>query len=145
MNGRPYVKQSVGDTSWMQKGNCHGVDPDLMHPAVGDTQAAEAARAVCVGCPVKGPCLDYALANREHQGIWGGLTDKERRKEAKRRRQLGLLPRRLDATTPLIHGNGTGAYNRCRALNGDACAVCLAGHAAVQREAKALRKERRAS
>jgi WhiB family redox-sensing transcriptional regulator len=48
----------------------------------------EAAKAICAKCPVKGRCLDLALANHERWGIWGGMTTKERRKEANRRKTL---------------------------------------------------------
>ena len=42
-------------------------------------ESAEPARQVCAACPVRQPCLDYAISNRITHGIWGGLTERERR------------------------------------------------------------------
>ena len=42
-------------------------------------ESAEPARRVCAACPVRQPCLDYAISNRITHGIWGGLTERERR------------------------------------------------------------------
>ena len=51
-----------------------------------DRQRREAAaRALCAGCPVRTPCLEYALDVREPHGIWGGLTQLERRRLTRRR------------------------------------------------------------
>ena len=64
---------------WMGDAACRDVDPKIFfvdHPGSGS--AAEA-RAVCAGCPVQAQCLDYALAANERHGIWGGLTERQRR------------------------------------------------------------------
>jgi hypothetical protein len=45
----------------------------------GRGEAAGPARRVCAACPVRQPCLDYAISNRISHGIWGGLTERERR------------------------------------------------------------------
>lgn len=42
-------------------------------------QSASPARSVCAGCPVRAECLDYAVTNRIYHGVWGGLSEKERR------------------------------------------------------------------
>ncbi len=68
---------------WRQRAACRGVDPELFFP-VGTTgpvvewQTA-AAKAVCAGCPVIDACRGWALATREPFGIWGGLSEQERR------------------------------------------------------------------
>jgi hypothetical protein len=49
----------------------------VFFPERGET--AGAARQVCAACPVRQPCLEYALSNRITHGIWGGLTERERR------------------------------------------------------------------
>jgi hypothetical protein len=49
----------------------------VFYPERGET--AEPARQVCAQCPVRQPCLDYAFSNRITHGIWGGLTERERR------------------------------------------------------------------
>ena len=56
---------------------CRGADPDLFFPERGES--AEPARQVCAQCPVREPCLDYAIANTIVHGIWGGLSERERR------------------------------------------------------------------
>lgn len=78
--------------AWMTDAACRGLDPDMFVPVEqkgpgGDTRYPEA-RAVCARCPVRDGCLDYAIANRELFGIWGGMTPKERRVEAARRTRL---------------------------------------------------------
>lgn len=71
--------------SWRQKGSCRGLDPAVFYPASDDD--AEPAKAVCAGCPVRQLCLEYALANRERDGIWGGATERERRRMLRQRRK----------------------------------------------------------
>jgi WhiB family redox-sensing transcriptional regulator len=66
------------DRSWQRRANCTGVDPDLFYPERG-TSTREA-KEVCYGCVVRQECLDYAIANGEKFGIWGGLSERERRK-----------------------------------------------------------------
>jgi len=56
---------------------CRGTDLDLFFPERGE--AAGPARRICARCPVRQPCLEYALSNPITHGIWGGLTDRERR------------------------------------------------------------------
>lgn len=84
------VEQVRGFTRepWVERGACRGVDPALFFPGVGVT--ADAVRAVCAGCPVTAECLDYALRNGEHYGIWGGTSERERRRM---RREQGLTGR----------------------------------------------------
>jgi WhiB family redox-sensing transcriptional regulator len=73
------------DTSWMADGNCVGVDPDLFFPERGES--TKEAKAVCRACDVRDQCLEFALDNRERFGIWGGLSERERRRIRKARRQ----------------------------------------------------------
>ena len=54
-----------------------GADLNLFFPGRGES--AEPAREVCALCPVRQPCLDYAISNRIVYGVWGGLTERERR------------------------------------------------------------------
>src|SRR6185312_15641597 len=62
---------------WRQQAACCGTDLDVFFPERGQT--AEPARQVCARCPVRQACLEYALSNRITYGIWGGLTERERR------------------------------------------------------------------
>ena len=62
---------------WRELAACRGADLDLFFPGRGES--AEPARRVCAWCPVRQPCLDYALGNAITYGIWGGLAERERR------------------------------------------------------------------
>jgi WhiB family redox-sensing transcriptional regulator len=62
---------------WRELAACRGTDLEVFFPGRGES--AEPARQVCAGCPVRQPCLDYAISNRITHGIWGGLTERERR------------------------------------------------------------------
>jgi WhiB family transcriptional regulator, redox-sensing transcriptional regulator len=61
---------------WRELAACRGADLEVFFPGRGES--AELARRVCAGCPVRQPCLDYAVSNRIVDGIWGGLTGRER-------------------------------------------------------------------
>ncbi len=67
-----------GDKRWQENANCLGVDPDLFFPERG--ASTKEAKSVCGSCEVRPECLEYALANGEKFGIWGGLSERERRR-----------------------------------------------------------------
>ena len=67
-----------GERRWQENANCLGVDPDLFFPERG--ASTREAKAVCRGCEVREDCLEYALAHGEKFGIWGGLSERERRR-----------------------------------------------------------------
>ncbi len=71
--------------TWRQLAACRGVEPDIFYPA--SDEEAEVAKAVCGQCAVRQPCLEYALASRERDGVWGGATEKERRRILRQRRK----------------------------------------------------------
>jgi len=75
------------ERGWQDYANCLGVDPDLFFPERG--ASTREAKEVCRGCVVREQCLEYALANGEKFGIWGGLSERERRR-IRRQRALGL-------------------------------------------------------
>ena len=56
----------------------------------GGIQPVEIARRLCADCPVKAPCLEYAMANHIDHGVWGGTSERERRRIARQRRHLTL-------------------------------------------------------
>ena len=62
---------------WRELAACRGTDLNLFFPGRGES--AEPARQACAACPVRQPCLDYANSNAITHGIWGGLTERERR------------------------------------------------------------------
>ncbi len=73
------------DESWMAEGHCRFYPPAAFFPT--DARGVLEARAICEECPVKSPCLEFALANHIEHGVWGGCSERERRKIQKRRRQ----------------------------------------------------------
>jgi len=52
-----------------------------------DEEGAEVAKAVCADCSVQEVCLDYALSVREKAGVWGGATERDRRRMIRQRRR----------------------------------------------------------
>ncbi len=75
------------DETWMADASCRHSSPDLFFP--GEDQAAmNEAKRICAACPVKQPCLDYALDNIIKHGVWGGLSEKQRRAIRKTRKTV---------------------------------------------------------
>jgi WhiB family redox-sensing transcriptional regulator len=69
---------------WRQRAACRGVDPDIFYP-VTDEEGDEA-KAICDACTVREACLEWALTQRERDGVWGGATERERRRMIRQRR-----------------------------------------------------------
>ncbi len=88
-------KHLMLDTSCQEFSNCLGVDPDLFFPERG--ASTREAKEVCRGCVVKDDCLEFALANGEKFGIWGGMSERERRR-IRRQRALERQAAALTAT-----------------------------------------------
>lgn len=81
---------------WVQRARCKDEDPELFFP-IGTTGPAaeqiERARAVCQGCPVRGECLEWALATGQDAGVWGATSEDERRAMRRaRRREAARVP-----------------------------------------------------
>ncbi len=70
---------------WRSRARCRGVDPVVFHPVNEDD--SDEAKSICALCPVQEACLEYAIAAREKDGVWGGLTARERRRVIRRRRR----------------------------------------------------------
>ena len=76
------------DLSWRLKGACRGLDPEIFYASSEDEdEGVERAKEVCDTCVVQQHCLEFALVNREAEGIWGGATEKERRRILRQRRK----------------------------------------------------------
>ena len=69
--------------TWQDRGLCAQADPEAFFPEKGGS--TREAKAVCSRCPVTAECLEYALAHDERFGIWGGMSERERRAENRRR------------------------------------------------------------
>jgi WhiB family transcriptional regulator, redox-sensing transcriptional regulator len=77
------MKALAVDTHWMALGECADKPPSLFFPS--DGVGVEVARRVCAECPVRQECLEYALTNRIDHGVWGGTSERERRRIIKAR------------------------------------------------------------
>jgi WhiB family redox-sensing transcriptional regulator len=78
-----YATDEEAERSWQRYANCLGVDPDLFFPERG--ASTREAKEVCRGCVVRDDCLEYALRNGEKFGIWGGMSERERRRIRRQR------------------------------------------------------------
>jgi len=76
---------------WWRAAACREAEPELFFP-ISPTAASNAqvkrAKLICSSCPVRPDCLSYALDHRQEQGIWGGLTEEERRRIPRRSLQF---------------------------------------------------------
>jgi len=70
------------DAGWQERGLCAQTDPEAFFPEKGGS--TREAKKVCLTCDVRQDCLEYALENDERFGIWGGLSERERRKLKKK-------------------------------------------------------------
>lgn len=75
----------LGRPKWQKDGACNepDVDPNMFFPERGSS--TKEAKDICFLCPVRSECLDYALMNGEKFGIWGGTSERERRKIRKKK------------------------------------------------------------
>lgn len=73
--------------TWRKRAACRGIDVDVFYPSTEDDADADEAKVVCSECPVREACLEHALAHREREGIWGGTTERERRRIVRQRRR----------------------------------------------------------
>ena len=71
--------------AWSSQARCKGIDPEIFYPVSDDD--ADEAKSICTECPVRIACLEYAISSRERDGIWGGATERERRRIIRQRRK----------------------------------------------------------
>ena len=103
---------SIDAWEWQYQGACRDLDTELFfHPEGerGSTRRRRAAnaKAICATCPVIEQCREYALRAQEPYGIWGGMTEEERREEIQRRRI-----RRVSWHTHYVISNSLGSVSR---------------------------------
>ena len=84
--GVPGVRRQVADEdnalAWQSDALCSQTDPEAFFPEKGGS--TRDAKRICGSCDVRGECLEYALQNDERFGIWGGMSERERRKLKRR-------------------------------------------------------------
>ncbi len=76
---------------WKDDGLCREVPPSTFFPH--EAHGVDVARRICATCPVQAPCLEYALVERIDHGVWGGASERERRRILKRRRHEAVTAR----------------------------------------------------
>ncbi|MFN7149725.1 MAG: WhiB family transcriptional regulator [Microthrixaceae bacterium] len=92
------------DRDWVNRSACRGLDPTIFYPAT--EEEADEAKAVCSVCPVQEDCLEHAIGNREHNGVWGGATERERQRIIRRRRRLRAMGAPTDGVGVEVLGVG---------------------------------------
>ncbi len=83
----PVIDLGLGDLlgeamEWQERALCAQTDPEAFFPEKGGS--TREAKRICSGCEVRAECLEYALENDERFGIWGGMSERERRKQRRR-------------------------------------------------------------
>ena len=72
-------------SSWRDQAACRGLDPEVFYPVSEEEEAT--AKHICADCAVRQSCLEHAITHREKEGIWGGATERERRRIVRQRRR----------------------------------------------------------
>ncbi len=103
--------------AWITQAACRGMNPDLFFPDRGEDTTQ--AKAVCAGCSVRAECLEAALMNMDKHGIFGGTSERERR-------------RMRTHVVVIEHGTERG-YKQHRHRGGGACDARKAAHAEATR------------
>jgi WhiB family transcriptional regulator, redox-sensing transcriptional regulator len=83
-----YLDETDPDLGWQDRALCAQADPEAWFPDRGGSTREP--KAVCRRCPVRAQCLDYALENGERYGVWGGLSEQQRRPLLAAREAKGL-------------------------------------------------------
>jgi WhiB family redox-sensing transcriptional regulator len=83
MRGTLIEALALEELAWQDYANCRGADADLFFPERG--ASTRKAKAICAACEVRTQCLDYAISQGEKFGIWGGLSERERRRVRRQR------------------------------------------------------------
>ena len=76
------VAEDEGELGWQERALCAQTDPEAFFPEKGGS--TREAKRICTRCEVRAECLEYALGSDERFGIWGGLSERERRKLKRR-------------------------------------------------------------
>jgi WhiB family redox-sensing transcriptional regulator len=77
-SGSLLAAEERSEADWQDAAQCATADPEAWFPAKGGDSSP--AKRICMRCPVRQPCLEYALENADRFGIWGGKSERERRK-----------------------------------------------------------------
>jgi WhiB family transcriptional regulator, redox-sensing transcriptional regulator len=78
------TRNEPSQTGWLARARCRGHPPGLFFPS--DAAGVETARKICAACPVRAACLEYALTSQIKHGVWGGASERARRRILRARR-----------------------------------------------------------
>ncbi len=76
------------EAEWMAEAKCRDMDPGIFFPS--DGVGVQVAQKICAACVPREQCLEYALVNHIDHGVWGGASERERRRILRRRRMAGV-------------------------------------------------------
>ncbi|GAB3357619.1 hypothetical protein GCM10027300_28080 [Modestobacter lapidis] len=82
LTGGPLGGLDADEQGWQESALCAETDPEAFFPEKGGS--TREAKKICTGCEVRAECLEFALSNDERFGIWGGLSERERRRLRRR-------------------------------------------------------------
>lgn len=88
--GRAYAGRAGPWEDWRLDAACFTADSSLtstMYPTHAEGDDVDRAKAVCAGCPVRDECLEFAMATNQDHGVWGGLSEQDRRRLRRSRRR----------------------------------------------------------
>lgn len=108
----PLLANPWPDLPWQLRGLCAETDPGAFFPE--DGEPAGPAKRVCRSCPVRAECLDYALSTGQEYGVWGGMSEQERR-QLKPAADGQPAERRCLKGLHVMTTENTGCDGRCRA------------------------------
>lgn len=75
----------ANELAWSKNAACRGIDAAIFYPASEDD--VDVAKSICNQCRAQSQCLEWALAKREHNGVWGGASERERRRILRQRQR----------------------------------------------------------
>lgn len=119
------------DERWKEHAACKGMDTNLFFPERGQNELIRAALAVCDRCTVRQECFDYCHMSGIRVGVWGGLSERGRRR-------ITDKPHKL-ARGGLAHGTNRGYQAHIRDQS-EPCPACREAHRAYQARMKAERR-----
>jgi len=128
-------------TDFMERRACTAEQLHLFFPEPAEQHLAKKAKAICRTCPVLKECAAYATARPELKGVWGGLSDKQRKAV---RSKNGAKRGGGGVRKPIMHGTAAG-YKTHYYRGEKPCEECRKAHAAIHNERHRIRRAKKAA
>lgn len=101
MDGPDFLADLLGNVpEWQERALCAQTDPEAFFPEKGGS--TREAKRICTRCEVKAECLEFALEHDERFGIWGGLSERERRKAKREAREAARIAAAAETRTAVL-------------------------------------------